>query len=501
MALNNVTFIKGQGGLGRPLAGKDFISSLLFYSDTLPGGFNSTHRIKEIFSVSQAEDLGIKADYNDETRAIGDFLITNAGANGDKITLKFTEPNGTDIVLGSYVKVSTDSNVTAVATALAAAINARTITTGYSCISSGGDILITVRKGLGLYPNGKNFTAVKTGDIAGSMDGTISGGVDSIQSLWHYHISEYFRIQPKGDLYLGFYPTSDIELFTAIQTIQEFANGNVRQMGVFTDAIYNSSNVTAIQSICDILDAEKKPLSVLLAEELTDYGSIGNLDDLQSFTGNKVSVIIGQDAGGLGFEIFSSRNKSVTCLGATLGAVSVSAVNEDIAWVGKFNMSNGTELEKIGFGTGETTVSASLLDATNLKRYIFLRKFPNLAGSYFNDNHCAISQSSDYAYINDNRVIDKAIRGVDQALLPSLNSPLLLNANGTLANETVVSLEGKATVITDDMVRNSEVSAVSVTIDPTQNVLATNEVVITINIVPVGVARNIVVNIGYKTSL
>ena len=32
MALNDIIFVKGQGGLGRPLTGEDHISGLLFYT-------------------------------------------------------------------------------------------------------------------------------------------------------------------------------------------------------------------------------------------------------------------------------------------------------------------------------------------------------------------------------------------------------------------------------------------------------------------------------------
>ena len=59
MALNDITINKGQGGLGRPLEGTDYVSGLLFYSASLPSGFDSSNRIKSIFSVAQAEDLGI----------------------------------------------------------------------------------------------------------------------------------------------------------------------------------------------------------------------------------------------------------------------------------------------------------------------------------------------------------------------------------------------------------------------------------------------------------
>jgi hypothetical protein len=142
-----------------------------------------------------------------------------------------------------------------------------------------------------------------------------------------------------------------------------------------------------------------------------------------------------------------------------------------------------------------------LLDNLDLKRYVFLRKFPNLSGSFFNDNKTAIASTSDYAFINENRVIDKAIRGIDASLLPSLNSPLLLNSDGTLANSTIAYLESQAVINTDQMIRDNEVSAVGVLINPLQNVLTTGTLNVTVNIVPVGVARNIVVNIGFKTSL
>jgi hypothetical protein len=70
-----------------------------------------------------------------------------------------------------------------------------------------------------------------------------------------------------------------------------------------------------------------------------------------------------------------------------------------------------------------------------------------------------------------------------------------------LANSTVAFLKGQASVITDNMVREEEASAISVTIDPNQNVASTSKVVVAINIVPIGVARNIIVNIGFKTTL
>lgn len=507
MALNNISFVKGKGGLGRPLAGKDYISGLLFYTNTLPSGFTSTNRIKQIFSVADAVGLGIGKNYTDETQATGVYTISGAGATGDSITINYAEPTKT-VVLGSYVKLSTDTTPLLVATGIVNAINAGTYIHGYiATIGSAGAFTLKVRKGLGIYANTAGLlTATIAGTIAGSVTTPFSGGVASLQATWYYHISEFFRLSPKGFLWLNFQAVPATYTYTEIQTMQEFTGGAMRQLGVFVDSkALAVSDTTAIQGICNLLDAEKMPLSVIYAGDIKAVTNVSTLTDLSTYSNNKVSVVIGQDGAGEGLGIFYATGKSVTTLGATLGAVSLSAVSDNIGWVAKFDMSNGTELDTIAFANGvlftDASVTTNLLDAIDLKRYVFLRKFPNKSGSFHNDSHTAITPSSDYAFIENNRVIDKAIRGVDEALTPSLNSPLLLNANGTLANSTIAFLTGQATVITDEMVRNGEASAIGVTIDPNQNVASSSKVIVAIDIVPIGVARNIVVNIGFKTSI
>jgi len=509
MSLNNIIFIKGAGGLGRPLPGKDYISALLFYvaNGSLPSGFSITNRTKQIFSVVDAENAGILADYSDETKATGVYTVSAVGANGDTLALNFTEPDGTVVTLGTYVKSASETTVALIGTAIAALINSGTYIHGYTATNAGAAVTVVARPGLGIYPNtGTPLSATISGTIAGSVTTAFTGGVASLQAVWHYHISEYFRIQPKGFLWLSFYPVPTTYNFVEIRTIQEFTNGAIRQIGVYLDTIaYNAVHTTAVQAICNILDDLKMPLSVLFAPNIAAVTDIATLTDLSTFKNNKVSVVIGQDATGKGAALYSAVGKSITNLGQTLGAVALSAVHEDIAWVARFDVSNGIETEGIAFANGmkftDASVTATLLDAIDLKRYIFLRKFPNIAGSYFNDSHTAISQSSDYAYIENNRVIDKAIRGIDNSLTPSIASPLLLNANGTLANSTIAYLESQAVVNTDQMIRDGEASAIEVFIDPSQNVLTTSELKITCTIVPVGVARKIIVNIGYKTSI
>ena len=506
MALNDITFVKGQGGLGRPLAGEDYISALLFYSGTLPSGFSSSDRIKLVGSVQEAEALGIVDTSADATAATATYLITTAGTNGD--TLNFTVSEIADTVdLGTYTKVSGDSTAAAVATAVAAVINAGTYSHGYTASVNTATVTITAPKKLGVYLNGA--TKITATIVGATMAGTLtdfSGGVASKIAPMHYHVKEYFRIQPKGSLYIGIYAVPSPYTFTEITTMQNYAQGKIRQIGIMKDSAsaFSSGNLTTINTeIVNNCDANHKPLSALYAADLSATSDLTTLTNLNTLTANKVSAVISQDGAGLGWYLWKATGKSITTLGATLGAVSLAAVSDDIAWIGKFNISDGFECDTLAFanGTAYTTLSQNTLNTIDGLRYIFLTKYVGLAGSYFNDSHTAIIETSDYAYIENNRTIDKAIRGIYSSMLPALNSPLVLNSDGTLTDQTIAYFTGLGELNLAQMKRDVELSDYAVNIDSTQNVLSTNKLVVSVQLLPIGVARNITVNIAFTTKI
>ncbi len=87
-------------------------------------------------------------------------------------------------------------------------------------------------------------------------------------------------------------------------------------------------------------------------------------------------------------------------------------------------------------------------------------------------------------------------------MLPFLNSPIKIDpSNGTIDKLTIVNWTNVMSNELSKMVKDSEISAYSVYIDPTQNILLTSTVYVTINIVPFGTARNIEVTIGFVASL
>jgi len=399
MAQPKLIINRGQGGLGRPLAGKDHYTGLSYYSGTaaLPAGFG-VDRIKQVFSIKDAEDLGI-------------------------------------------------------------------------------------------------------------IEGDANWGV-----LW-YHISEFFRLQPKGVLWvqindatIGTIPDIDLHDFAEITTLRRDADGEIRQIGVFqVEKPLVIAQVNALQAQVVAAAAEDMPLSIIYGSDISGVADLSTLPDMRSLTAAGVSVVIGEDGGAKGAALAVSTSASVTTLGATLGAVSFAAVNESIAWVEKFNLVTGSELELAAFANGDLlkTKASSFLDALNDKGYIFLRKFSNigLAGTYHNDSPSAITETSDFAYIENNRTIDKAIRNIRAFLTPKLNSPLVVQSNGSLFEDTIAVFDSLTRQALNQMAISQEVSAFDVIIDPSQNVLSTSKIFISVKIVPVGVARTIEFEVGYALNV
>lgn len=398
---NDIKFNRGRGGLGRALAGEDHFSGLVatMTTDQIPAELAAVDGIATLFSVQDAEDLGI--DYSE---------------NSDKI------------------------------------------------------------------------------------------GLDSLK----YAIDSIFEENNRAVVYLAVADTAEGDTVAEkLEYIQRDSEGKIRQALVLTpEEDFAVGNITILQAVADKLEAEHMPLSIIYAPNFV--GADETIDlfdaDLRDLNAKNVAVSAGQDGNGKGNELAGIYGKTIGTGGLILGMVSRASVHENIAWVGQFNANanstNEFDLIKLADGRDVKQISASEMDVLNGKGYLFLKKHIGRAGSYFNDSHNAVSESSDYAYIENVRTIDKGTRGVRTFLLPYLNSPVYVNPeDGKLTEDTIATFKNEAERALDEMERLGEVSGFSVSIDPDQNVLRDSQIVISIIIVPVGVARNIVVNIGFNVSI
>ena len=169
MALPDIIFNIAEGGLGRPLPGNDHLSGMLFYTaGSLPSGFGSSDRIKKIFSIKEAENIGILADHADETKGKGGKgVIANTWLAGDTATISIDGG-----VLGTFTVVTGSTDIADVVAGLVTAINAGTATGikhGWIAVDSGGtDVTLTQPAKLGIVNNGGSHIVFTETSAAGT---------------------------------------------------------------------------------------------------------------------------------------------------------------------------------------------------------------------------------------------------------------------------------------------------------------------------------------------
>ncbi|MEM6734482.1 MAG: DUF2586 family protein [Bacteroidota bacterium] len=347
----------------------------------------------------------------------------------------------------------------------------------------------------------------------------------------HYHIKEFFRINPNGQLFIGVRDITADGDFSFLSDVQKASQGKIRQIGVYTKQDlwlpgamstdpYTPTLTGAIQSTAESDAALNQPYSVLLH---ANTSSVGGIDVDRSLiptvlgSDHRVTVLIGQGNSDFIKDLQSgneAKKATIGTVGTALGIATLAKVHESIGWVNNFNV-GGTDLDTIAFGFGsiadESPTSKRLADSTNIDAlsrtqldsfenlgYVFPIKYVGRSGTYFTSDTTA--STGDYRTFARNRVIDKSRRLVRTALLPTLNQPLYVATDGTLSIATIQQFKSLVSFQLSQMRIALEISDFTVEIDPNQDVLATDKLNIKYRIIPVGVNKEVEVEIGLAAS-
>ena len=341
-------------------------------------------------------------------------------------------------------------------------------------------------------------------DYTTAADGTQTAAPWAVRVL-HYHLSELYRINPAVSLYVGIFekPQGDNMTFAEIKTVQNFADGRIRQIGVWCgDRGPSEDDLTAIQGQAATLEAQGAELSVVYAPKVANVKQIST-----SLAGGgkcRVSVVIGQAGSGTGAELYKDKanaaKASVSGLGVVLGLISKAKVHQCIAWVKEFP--TGISLPAFGDGTLLRDMDKALVEQLDTARYLFFVTQQGQSGSYMNDSHTMDSAISDYASIESVRTMDKGARGVRAYLIPELGGNVYVDADtGKLASYTVAHLETVAGHALEDMEKAGELSGYKAEIDPDQDVAASSTVDIVLKKVAVPVMRHVRIKIGFAKTV
>lgn len=501
----DIRFTLSTNGLGRPLDGKDHLSSMVFYTASYPSGFAS-QQIQKVFSLADVESLGITGGYENETLGSGgNFAMSVAGPAADGNTVEFKAT-----ILGAVVSLGVATFVTAMtasdlAIAARTAINAGTAVHGFTAGGSAANVLLTyTTKGWG---TNIVLSATVTGAIAAPALTQFTGAInDPYIHIW-YHAKRYFIAQPNGVLWLGIFPTSGTLNFNEITTIQNYAEGQVRLFGIYqntTNTAFATGQVTTLQGVADTNYNDHRPVDVIYTPNINGT-ALSALADLSALTAKNVLVDIGQDGDAEGNRLYVYLGKSIGTLGACLGIAAFAKVHENLGYVAKFNLAaKDTEFAVPAFSNGVKfrDQSTSLLNVLYTYHWTFIKKHIDYTGTYFVDAKTAIADTSDYSTLENNRTINKVIRNVRTSLMPQLNGPVYVDAtSGKLTADTIGYLESLANAPVEQMEKDGELSGYKIIINPEQDVLSTGTLELTIQNVPVGVSRNINVNVGFVTKV
>ena len=352
----------------------------------------------------------------------------------------------------------------------------------------------------------------KTGRVQAlsTIDAAESAGITADAESWavrvlHYHLSEIYRLNPAVSLYVAIFekPQGESQTFAELKTVQNFAAGRIRQIGVWCgDRALSGDDLTALLGVADALAGEEAELSVVYAPKV---GTLNTMPvNLAGENKSRVSVVIGQAGSGKGAELYNDKTNtgkaSVSGLGVVMGLLSSAKVHQSIAWIKEFP--TGVSLPAFGDGTLLRDVDKALLETLDTARYLFFVTHIGQAGSYMNDSHTMDSAISDYAAIESVRTMDKAVRGIRTYVKPELGGNVYVDAStGQLASYTVAHLETVANQALEAMERAGELSGYKVEIDPAQDVAGSGTVEIVIKNVAVPVMRHVRIKIGFAKSV
>lgn len=334
--------------------------------------------------------------------------------------------------------------------------------------------------------------------------------------VWQ-HIKNFFDRCPGGTLHLlGVAQGTDLaemadKTLTYAKKVINETNGAVRQigfvlnpdMGTYTPTLTGGLDADVLaaipkaQALALEAQGDKRPI-VCLIEGREVNGTIGSITDLRTKAAPNVGVVIAQDPAVAALDAAFADYADV---GTALGIMAQVRVNQSIGnrelAVCQLQTPEAYATAAISSGATVESLGLPVVDAIIAKGYIIPQAVQGLAGYFFGGSPSNNVATSDFAYLEDQRAINKVIRLANAYYATKVNSDVLLNDDGTLQGQEVGDLEAGGLNALQPMIEDKEISNANVFIDPTQDVGATDTVTVQIGITRVGVARTIVINLGY----
>lgn len=342
--------------------------------------------------------------------------------------------------------------------------------------------------------------------------------------LLYHHVKRFFMRNPSGELWLrvAARTVTMAELVTktnahAKQLLVD-AGGKVKVLGVnrnpatgyaATLATGLDSDVIAAIPLAQALVVEEaaqfRDLDAVILEGRSYNGLPSAALDLRTKASPNVHVTIAADPA---VSASGTLSAGYAAVGDILGLAAKAAVSQNIGErTADFNLNIPAESVFMTAGLSSnaliTTYSDSQLDTLHDKGYIFPESIPGISGFFLNDSHSCDVISSDYAYMENNRTINKAIRAARTALIPQVNGRIKVEAGtGKMSAADKSRLEDSVVNAVEPMEVDGDISGgVSAYIDPEQNLLTASKIAVKLTFVPISIGRKIDLVVGFTNPL
>lgn len=349
--------------------------------------------------------------------------------------------------------------------------------------------------------------------IVYSLPDAISKGISEAGSPFLYRQVDEYYLEAGAGAKLYILPCANTVDITEMCNINggvsanrllEYANGEISVLGVVLDDedVYGSMATIAdgineavglaiplLSALCTAWATTNRPIRAIigatsfqgLAEDLHDY-STGS-------TYPRVSILLAETERG------HAVSEAQVCMGLFLGRLAKLPVQRKISRVkdGPLAVNRGYlgSYEAYVFGNME------LADAVAAKGYITWKKYTGKSGFYFSGDYTLTDSSNDYHFLSRGRVIDKAWKLAYGVFIDEVDDEVKVGTDGLLDPAYCKTLEKKMeNTINLTMTSTAEISSVTAFIEPAQDVLATNQLIVVLSIVPVGYSSAIVIKLG-----
>ena len=316
---------------------------------------------------------------------------------------------------------------------------------------------------------------------------------------WYEQISEFFRLAPDGTLYIF---NSNV-----VANVTAWLKSNTEIKGFVITSTTATLDATAIamQLLVNNLALENR---------LIDYVIIGVEGYTTAFAFNPSE----RSEPAVSILVAASSGSSYPAVGAYAGMISVRMVNENVGSVdilkkplhkrvtADYSLTDSIlELWTEPKLTGGELISAltgNQLKLMDTQGIIFASTYEGYPGAFFSNSKTCISASSDYCFIENNRVWNKAARAIRMSLLPEVKGVVKKDpSTGFIKSTTVSRWTGIANKALEQMVIDDEISGFEVYINPSQIVNSTAPVKVTSKVVMDGIVHEFEVALGLTNSI